>query len=114
MRRIVLLIAIAIVATAAPARAWCEASCLAPADDVQAHCPSHDPASATTEISSSATVECPVLESARPAAAARFDAQVIAAVTSAPPVSRQSFYSPSATHSGSATTVFERCTPLRI
>ena len=58
-RAAIILVAL-LIATAAPARAWCEATCLAPAESSsQAHCPSHE---STTDTSISGTVidDCPV------------------------------------------------------
>jgi hypothetical protein len=112
--RLLVIVAAAVVAAAAPARAWCEASCIVPTNGTQAHCPSHDPADARTQISGSAIDECPVLESARPAASARLEVQAAAVVTVAPDLNPQSHLVFSPARPGSASTVFERHTPLRI
>src|SRR5918993_1422791 len=72
VRRIVVLLSVIALGAAAPARAWCEASCLAPQQD-SPHCPSHEPTGDAATISASGTADCPVLESARPAVPARDD-----------------------------------------
>lgn len=101
------------VGAAAPARAWCEATCVAPAAESQSHCRTHDPGDGTT-LSARIIDECPVLESARPPAQARVDVQAaLAAVNLPAPFTRThiliSFEGPH-----TAATVFERCVPLRI
>ena len=62
-----------LMAAAAPARAWCEASCLATAHSTQdasgAHCPAHEPATSAPAMSGGAIGDCPVIEPARPATA---------------------------------------------
>jgi len=113
LQRLLIVVAIAVVAAAAPARAWCEATCLAPTESRQ-HCPSHEPAGDTTTISASSIDDCPILESARPPISARVDAQAVAAGTCAPALNPPSQPAPSFVRPHSATTVFERCTPLRI
>jgi hypothetical protein len=113
MHRIIVLLAAIVVGAAAPARAWCEASCLAPPHNSPAHCPSHDAAGDTTAISGSITDECPVLDSARPAAPARLDASVVVVAVYTPAV-RTSAIHVSTVRPHRSTTVFERCTPLRI
>ena len=60
---------------AAPARAWCEATCGAPVTESTSHCPTHNPADGTTALSASLIDNCPVPESARPTASARLDVQ---------------------------------------
>ena len=102
------------VGAGAPARAWCEATCVAPAAERQSHCPTPDPAGGTTALSASIVDECPVLESARPPAPARLDVQAAPAAVNLPtPFTRThiliSFEGPY-----TAATVFERCVPLRI
>ena len=101
------------VGAGAPARAWCEATCVAPAAESPSHCPTHDPADGTT-LSALIIDECPVLESARPPAQARLDLHAaLAAVNLPAPFTRTdiliSFEGPH-----TAATVFERCVPLRI
>jgi len=107
------LLAVAALGSAAPMRAWCEATCLAPTQSQQ-HCPSHEPAGDTTTISASSIDDCPVLEAARPPISARVDSQAIAVGTYAPALNPPSQLTPSFVRPHSATTVFERCTPLRI
>ena len=113
LRRLFIVVGIAAVAAAAPARAWCEATCLAPAETRQ-HCRPHEPAGDTRSISASGIADCPVLESARPPLAARLDVYAVAAGTHAPALHPPSLLTPSVVRPHSATTVFERCTPLRI
>lgn len=114
MRRIVLVLSVIALAAAAPARAWCEASCLAPEHDRPSHCPSHDPAETTASISASGIEECPVLESARQSAPARLEASTVVTELAAPAPKTSAIHSPTVVRPHSATTVFERSTPLRI
>jgi hypothetical protein len=66
--RLAILIVALLIGAAAPVRAWCEASCLAPAADAaKPHCPTHEPASDAPAMSAHETVDCPIIESARPA-----------------------------------------------
>jgi hypothetical protein len=113
MRRIILVLAVLVIGAAAPARAWCEASCLAPKDDTPSHCPSHQPAGAATSISGTIVDECPVLDSARPTVPARLDAAVAVAVHP-PALKTSAIPSPAVVRPDNASTVFERSTPLRI
>jgi hypothetical protein len=114
VKRWLVLICALLIGAAAPARAWCEATCLAPADDTQSHCPTHDPAEGVAALSANSVDQCPVLESARPTVPARIDvdATVIASYVPAPAV--RTCVTPSFARPHSATTVFERSTPLRI
>ena len=114
VRRLFIVLAIAAVAAAAPARAWCEASCLAPVATQTSHCPSHGSTSDTTAIAASSLEDCPVLESARPTVPARLDVQAVAigAHLPAPRAALRSAPAPVTAHR--ARTVFERRTPLRI
>jgi len=58
-----------LVGATAPARAWCEASCVAPAhhagESAMPHCPAHD-ATSGTKITAATNADCPVVEAARP------------------------------------------------
>jgi hypothetical protein len=114
MRRIILVLSIVAIGAAAPARAWCEASCVAARSEDASHCPSHDPAGNTTAISAAGIDECPALEEAKPTPLGRVDANLLTVTfdTSAP--SPSAIGSPTLTRPHSATTVFERNTPLRI
>jgi hypothetical protein len=108
----------ALIGAAAPVRAWCEATCLAPAahadDSNKAHCPTHDPASSDTSIASTAIDDCPAVESARPTTVARMDLKA-AIVTIESPQFVPTFESaPIVAVLSQATTVFQRHTPLRI
>ena len=114
MRRIIFLLFVIAIGAAAPARAWCEASCLAPKHDGAAHCPSHGPAGDATSISSTSTSECPALEMARPIAQARVDAGAVVVAFQTPALKTSAIDSPRIVRPHTATTVFERSTPLRI
>jgi hypothetical protein len=114
LRRLVIMLAIAVVAAAAPARAWCEAACLAPTAESTPHCPTHEPAGDTATISASSIDDCPILEAARPPLQARLDFQALAVGTYAPALDTGTPVTPSSVRPHSATTIFERCTPLRI
>jgi hypothetical protein len=113
LRRLLIVLAITVVATAAPARAWCEAACLAPAESTQ-HCPKHELPGDTATISASSIDDCPILESVRPTLQARLDLQAIAAGTYAPALAARAHVTPSSVRPHGAATVFKRCTPLRI
>jgi hypothetical protein len=56
-----------LVGAAAPARAWCEATCLIAThhESAKPHCPSHD-SSSDPSIAAADIADCPVIESARP------------------------------------------------
>jgi hypothetical protein len=66
--RVVTLLLAVLFAAAAPAKAWCEASCLAPVhsttDPGQTHCPLHETPQGPSFSASGGN--CPVLDSARP------------------------------------------------
>ena len=98
----------------APARAWCEAMCLAPTANTQSHCPSREPADGTATLTASTIDQCPVLDSARPNAPARFDLQAALDRAYIPSLIVRTHVTPSLDCSHHAATVFERCTPLRI
>lgn len=102
------------IGAAAPARAWCEAACLAPTADARSHCPTREPVDGTATISASIIDECPVLDSARPNAPARLDLQAALDRGYAPWLIDRTRFAPSIDYSHNAATVFERCTPLRI
>jgi hypothetical protein len=61
-----------VVGTAAPARAWCEAACLAPAHDAKPHCPSHD-STTGTGITAADNADCPVVDTGRSTTSARIE-----------------------------------------
>jgi len=67
--RAVLIATAVVMATAAPLRAWCEASCLAPAhhaESSRSHCPTTEPSGDDgTSLSASSFDECPAIEAAR-------------------------------------------------
>ncbi len=113
MHRLIALLSVAVIGAAAPTRAWCEAACLAPTESKQ-HCPTHEPSGDTATVSSSSIDDCPILESARPTLQARLDLQAVAIGTYAPALDTRTQVTPSSVRPHSASTVFERCTPLRI
>jgi hypothetical protein len=114
LRRLVIMLAIAVVAAAAPARAWCEAACLAPTAESTPHCPTHQPAGDTATFSASSIDDCPILEAARPPLHARLDLHAVVGSTQAPALNARTPVTPSLVRPHSASSVFERCTPLRI
>jgi hypothetical protein len=114
VRQLIVVIAAAVMAAVAPARAWCEASCLSPSAGTQAHCLSHEPADAAARLSGSTIDDCPALESARPTTAARLDAKAVAVVTPAPDLKARARLVLTPERPRNASTVFERSTPLRI
>jgi hypothetical protein len=114
--RIAVVLVALLLGAAAPARAWCEASCLAPVADPsgsQSHCPTSDPTPAGTSISASAMDECPVVESARPAAA-REDLRAANAAALLPLIAFTASVSHLISIPHRPTGVFHRHTPLRI
>jgi hypothetical protein len=114
MSRWLLLACALIVGAAAPVRAWCEATCLAPTAEKPSHCPAQQPADGAATISASIIDECPVLESARPNVAARLDLQAALVRAYLPSLIVRTHITPSFDCSPNPATVFERCTPLRI
>ena len=114
LRRLVIVLAIAVVAAAAPVRAWCEAACLAPTAESTPHCPTHEPARDTATFSASSLDDCPILEAARPPLQGRLDLQAVVSGTHAPALNAPTLVTPSFVRPHSASSVFERCTPLRL
>jgi hypothetical protein len=84
VKRLAIVLIAILIGAAAPARAWCEASCLAPVQDsttsTKAHCPTNNSASTGTSMAATTIDECPVVESARPIQA-RLDAPMLAIVS---------------------------------
>jgi hypothetical protein len=69
VRRLSILVIAILVGAAAPARAWCEATCIAPVD-ATSHCPSHEqPSNDAPALTAAINAECPAIETARPVAA---------------------------------------------
>ena len=79
--RVVIAIVACVVALAAPARVWCEASCLAPVES-HGHCPAHQ--SSTSPVLDAADGSCPVLDTARPTSPARVEVASLAIVAIVP------------------------------
>jgi hypothetical protein len=70
VKRVSILIVTILIGAAAPARAWCEATCPAPSSDAAtSHCPTNAPAEDGAAITASEIDDCPAIESARPATA---------------------------------------------
>jgi hypothetical protein len=116
VNRFLVLGCVVVLGMTAPARAWCEATCLEAHGDVtKPHCPTHEPADSGTSLSATVIDDCPVVESARPTVTARLDAHgaTIAAIAPAPEARVQS-RATSFVRPHGITTVFERGTPLRI
>lgn len=70
MKRLAVVLFAILIAAAAPARAWCEASCLSTArattTSAKPHCPAHESPSDGAKISATDTSDCPTIEAARP------------------------------------------------
>jgi len=87
--RIAIALLALLIAAAAPARVWCEASCLVPphhGDSSKPHCPGHDQSTGAS-IASADAADCPTIEAARPVAAMIAVAPALAVIapsTSAP------------------------------
>lgn len=113
MKRALIVLAIIAIGGVAPARAWCEAACVAPTEQGTPHCPSHEPADGIT-ISAAGLDECPVLESARPSVPGRLELAGVAITGSAPAETMRTYLSPSFARLHSASTVFQRSIPLRL
>ena len=114
MARLGILLAIIVMGAAAPTRAWCEATCFAPADARDSHCPTDAPTDGTPSLSANIVDACPVLETARPTAPARLDVNAALIDSYVPDALGSPRLTSSFARPHSATTVFERCTPLRI
>jgi hypothetical protein len=79
--RVAIILVALLIGVAAPARAWCEATCLAPAEaSSKSHCPTPHAPSDDPSISGTEIDDCPVIEPGRPSQA-RFDVQVFVPVT---------------------------------
>jgi len=71
VKRLSILVIALLIGAAAPARAWCEATCLEPAahsESARPHCPSHE-SPLGPSLSAAGIADCPSIESARPALA---------------------------------------------
>jgi hypothetical protein len=114
--RLIAIVSLILLAAAAPARAWCEAGCVAPAahrDAAKPHCPTQE-RSDRTSLSASAFDDCPALDTARPTLTVRIDVQVAVAATFTAAPDPSATRVPSLVRPHGVTTVFERSTPLRI
>jgi hypothetical protein len=116
VHRFAIVLLAVLIGAAAPARAWCEASCLAPPQvdtSTKAHCPTHDVAPPGTSMSATTIDDCPVIESARPIPA-RLDVQVFSrvALPYLTPSAPKHLSIPAPQHPTAI--VSKRLTPLRI
>jgi len=69
VKRLPILVIAVLVGAAAPARAWCEATCLGPVThsaSAKPHCPSHESTPNGSSLSAADLADCPTIESARP------------------------------------------------
>jgi hypothetical protein len=69
VKRLSILVIALLIGAAAPARAWCEATCLEPAahsESAKPHCPSHESPYGGPSLSAAGIADCPSIESARP------------------------------------------------
>jgi hypothetical protein len=75
--RLIVLVTASVIAFAAPLRAWCEATCLAPAhhagSSTTPHCPTAEPASDDAKMSAGDLDDCPLVDAARPTTFAKLD-----------------------------------------
>jgi len=88
LKRLPVLIFALLIGAAAPARTWCEATCLTPAahsESAKPHCPSHDRTPVGPSLTAANLVDCPTIESARPVPA---KLNLVAAVTDIAPHAR--------------------------
>lgn len=113
VQRLAIILMALLVGAAAPARAWCQATCVVPASS-ETHCPTHEPVSEGTVIGGASIDSCPVVESARPTTIARVDLKAAIGTVASPqfisslaPIARIIVAEPVAT-------VFQRHTPLRL
>ena len=116
VHRLAIVLLAVVIGAVAPARAWCEASCLAPvpaASSSKSHCLTHDSSSSQQSISAAAIDNCPVIESARPIPA-RLDVQVFSrvALPYLAPSAPRHLSTPAPPHL--TATVCKLLTPLRI
>jgi hypothetical protein len=102
-----------LIAAAAPARTWCEATCLAPAS-TETHCPSHEPAQSGKAIGTASIDNCPVLDSARPTTIARVELKATIVTTDLPQFTPSRASSARIAVTPPVTTVFQRHIPLRV
>jgi hypothetical protein len=116
VQRLSIVIVALLVGAAAPARAWCEATCLATAhqESAKPHCPSHEPSPDGPSIAAADTADCPVIESARPVPTKPYLNHSIVTAAShlrTPAPSHLRTHAPSHIR---ASRFFERAVPLRI
>ena len=75
--RLIVLFTASVIASAAPLRAWCEATCLEPAhhagSSATPHCPTAEPDSDDATVSAGDLDDCPVVDAARPTTFAKLD-----------------------------------------
>jgi hypothetical protein len=113
LARLVIILLALLIGAAAPARAWCEASCLA-APSTTEHCPTRDAASGELSITAAAIDNCPVLEAARPATSGRIELKAAFVTIASPQIVARRMSIATITATPAATAVVQRHTPLRI
>lgn len=116
VHRLTIVLLAVLAGAAAPARAWCEASCVvrAHADtSTRSHCPAHESTTGNA-ISASTTADCPVIESARPTTIARIELKAMVATIQALDFTAAFAVMPMVAAAPQASAVFKRHTPLRI
>jgi hypothetical protein len=113
VRRVAVIVIAVLIGAAAPARAWCEATCLVATQDAKPHCPSHD-ATTGLGISAADSADCPIVETARSITSARIELKstAITVLSVQFAVTFDPIRIVAASHH--VTTVFQRHTPLRI
>jgi hypothetical protein len=113
--RVAIVVLALLLGAAAPARAWCEATCLAPVEaSSKAHCPSHDSASTGVAMSATTIDDCPAVDAARPTTIARPELKASLATIESPHPTASFIPISIVTIAPRETTVFERHIPLRI
>jgi len=73
VKRFAIVFVAALIGIAAPARAWCEASCFAAPHHSEStakpHCPAHESPDGSSSVSAGNLDDCPLVEAARPTTA---------------------------------------------
>jgi len=115
VRRLGIIVLALVIGAAAPARALCEAACLAThLASATPHCPLHDSSSDGPSIAAADISGCPAIEAARPTTTARIDLKAAPIAIDPPRLTPKRLGARLVTVVLHSTTVFERHTPLRI
>ena len=113
-----ILIVALLVGGAAPARAWCEATCLAPAhhadSSAKPHCPTSEPSGDDVKMSAGDLDDCPVVEAARPTTFAKLDFHRVAVSTHTGTFEPTQLRTKAPEHSGTQAPRHPGFIPLRI